>query len=346
MAGNVKEWCWNELDRGRRWVRGGAWNEPIYMFVQPDAEVPLSRPDNVGFRCAKYLTQPPPKALAMRAKAFRDYRQVKPAPREEVEAFKSLYFIDSAVPLEPSNVSSDDLAEVIHETISVNSAHRPGKLVLHLFLPKGVKTPYQAIVYCPGAHAFDASSFKDAAWEWAPFVSNGRAVCLPTYMGMYERQVERQQSKLNWAREAFLEAARDARRAVDYLQSRKDIDGQSLAFVGGSWGATWAPIALAVEPRFKACVMITGGLHNTTFPPEVDPFNFAPQVVIPVLMLNGQYDWIFPVETSQEPLYRALGSKDKKIIRYESGHGLPKQAWSAAYEWLDEHFGLVARQPE
>ncbi len=29
MAGNVKEWCWNEAGSGRRYMMGGAWDEPV-----------------------------------------------------------------------------------------------------------------------------------------------------------------------------------------------------------------------------------------------------------------------------------------------------------------------------
>ncbi len=33
MAGNVKEWCWNEADSGKRYILGGAWDEPV-LHVQ------------------------------------------------------------------------------------------------------------------------------------------------------------------------------------------------------------------------------------------------------------------------------------------------------------------------
>ena len=32
MAGNVKEWCWNKSEGDRRFILGGTWNEPAYMF--------------------------------------------------------------------------------------------------------------------------------------------------------------------------------------------------------------------------------------------------------------------------------------------------------------------------
>ena len=36
MAGNVKEWCLNAAG-AKRYILGGAWNEPVYMFNDPDA---------------------------------------------------------------------------------------------------------------------------------------------------------------------------------------------------------------------------------------------------------------------------------------------------------------------
>ena len=42
MAGNVKEWCWNESGSGRM-ILGGAWNEPGYMFDTVDSQLPFQR---------------------------------------------------------------------------------------------------------------------------------------------------------------------------------------------------------------------------------------------------------------------------------------------------------------
>ena len=86
----------------------------------------------------------------------------------------------------------------------------------------------------------------------------------------------------------------DAQRAVDYLETRPDIDGARLAFYGLSWGAQLAPITMALDPRIKAGVLLMGGLFSGKPAPEVDSFNFAPRVRIPILMLNGDQDHIFP----------------------------------------------------
>ena len=37
LAGNVKEWIWNEGGTGQRFILGGAWNEPPYQFHDEDA---------------------------------------------------------------------------------------------------------------------------------------------------------------------------------------------------------------------------------------------------------------------------------------------------------------------
>jgi hypothetical protein len=68
-------------------------------------------------------------------------------------------------------------------------------------------------------------------------------------------------------------------------------------------------------------------------------------VTIPVLMLNGRYDDSFPVEASQRPLFRLLGTpaRDKKHVVYEAGHGdYPRGAAARErLDWLDKYLGQV-----
>ena len=52
MGGNVKEWCWNPAG-AKRYILGGAWNEPVYMFTDADAQSPFARQATYGFRCIK-----------------------------------------------------------------------------------------------------------------------------------------------------------------------------------------------------------------------------------------------------------------------------------------------------
>ena len=78
--------------------------------------------------------------------------------------------------------------------------------------------------------------------------------------------------------------------------------------------------------------------------PEVDAFNFAPRVTVPVLMLNGKYDDFVPYEESQKPLYDFLGTAkvNKKWVVYENGHSVPRQELiKEILNWLDKYLGPV-----
>jgi eukaryotic-like serine/threonine-protein kinase len=146
-----------------------------------------------------------------------------------------------------------------------------------------------------------------------------------------------------------LQWSKDMGRSIDYLETRPDIDTDKLAYFGISFGAGLAPRLLAVEPRFKAAVLLSGGSWEKV-PPAVDSWNFAPRVRMPVLMLNGADDFSFPLESSQLPLFRQLGTpeKDKKHVVFEGGHASPLSRMDMvkeALDWLDRYLGPVSVRP-
>jgi hypothetical protein len=60
------------------------------------------------------------------------------------------------------------------------------------------------------------------------------------------------------------------------------------------------------------------------------------------LMLNGRYDFFFPVDSTQEPFYQMLGSKkdQKKHLVYETSHNIPRnQLIKESTNWLDQYLG-------
>ena len=64
-------------------------------------------------------------------------------------------------------------------------------------------------------------------------------------------------------------------------------------------------------------------------------------------MLNDRYDNIMPVESSQLPMFRLLGTptQDKKYVVFESGHlGMPRKDFiRETLDWLDKYLGPVKR---
>ncbi|HKA05954.1 MAG TPA: dienelactone hydrolase family protein [Gemmataceae bacterium] len=145
----------------------------------------------------------------------------------------------------------------------------------------------------------------------------------------------------------FIQWTQDLSRTVDYLATRSDIDSQRLSFSGFSLGAAIAPVLLVAEPRFKAAVLISGGYHHgSAWVPEIDPRRYAPHFKLPVLMLNGNCDAIFPLRTSQTPLFRHLGSSDKQHKLFTAGHWVPAdEAVRIADEWLRARRDQADRKP-
>jgi alpha-beta hydrolase superfamily lysophospholipase len=101
-----------------------------------------------------------------------------------------------------------------------------------------------------------------------------------------------------------------------------------------------APVLLVAEPRFKAAVLIAGGYQQTAWLPEIDPRRYAPHVKLPILMLNGTYDTVFSVKSSQSPMFRHLGSADKQHKFLPSSHTIPAdEAANVVDEWLRARVG-------
>ena len=79
-----------------------------------------------------------------------------------------------------------------------------------------------------------------------------------------------------------------------------------------------------------------------------DPINFAPRVTLPVLMLNGRDDFASPPATSQEPMFRMLGTPEaqKRRALYEGGHVFPfSRLIKDTLDWLDLQLGVPTPAP-
>ncbi len=139
----------------------------------------------------------------------------------------------------------------------------------------------------------------------------------------------------------------DIGRTIDYLMTREDIDASSIGYVGVSMGGSSALPLLALEPRFKAAVLLSGGLPFEGAPPITEPVNYVPRITLPVLMVNGRYDYRFTVDVAQQPLFDLLGTPiaDKRYVILEAGHGsLPRsQVVREVLDWLDKYLGPVPR---
>jgi dienelactone hydrolase len=349
MAGNAREWCVNAAG-SERYILGGGWNDPTYAFNDAYAQDPFDRSPTNGFRVVKYLSDTS-LATAQRpiVRAFRDFSKERPVSDQVFAAYRRMYDYDP-IKLNAAVEAKDDSSEDwVREKVAFDAAYNHERMAAYLYLPKHGKPPYQAVVFFPGSNAIHqrSSSTEISSWVFDFIVRSGRAVIHPIYKSTYERQDSLHSDYAdpsNFYKDHVIAWAKDMRRSIDYLDTRPDIDTAKVAYYGVSWGGYLGGLMPAVEPRFKAAVLLVAGLENQQGQPEVEPINFLPRIKIPVLMLNGQYDHYFPVETAQRPMFRLLGTpadKKRQVIS-EGGHFVPRtQLVRETLDWLDRWLGPV-----
>ena len=193
MAGNVKEWCWNEAQEGTRYILGGAWNEERFAFAELDRRPPGDRSANNGFRCVRYSQPLPDPFTAPQIQQTRDYAAEKPVPDDVFEIYRSMYLYDHSG-LDPKVEAVDESSEAWRkEKVTFRAGYGNERMAAYLFLPKSAQPPFQTVVFMPWASAnFTPSSANLVCLEWLDFViKSGRAVMYPVYQGTYERRTLR-----------------------------------------------------------------------------------------------------------------------------------------------------------
>ncbi|MGH7516891.1 MAG: protein kinase domain-containing protein [Gemmatimonadales bacterium] len=349
MAGNAREWCLNEAGP-ERYILGGGWNDQTYSFNDAYAQDPFDRSPTNGFRVVTYLADEN-LAIARRpiARLFRDFTRERPVSDQVFAAYRRMYDYDRTKLNAVVDTGREETDDWVREKIAFDAAYNGERMAAYLYLPKRGKPPYQVIVFFPGSNAIhDRSSSKGISTRVFDFaIRSGRAVIHPIYKSTYERQDSLRSDyadQTTFYKEHVIAWAKDLRRSIDYLETRPDIDTTKVAYYGVSWGGYLGGVMPAVEPRFKAVVLLVAGLEFQRGQPEVEPINFLPRITIPVLMLNGQYDHYFPVETSQRPMFHLLGtpSHRKRQVISEGGHFVPRtQLVKETLDWLDRYLGPV-----
>jgi formylglycine-generating enzyme required for sulfatase activity/dienelactone hydrolase len=350
MAGNVREWCLNDAGRGQRFILGGGWSDPEYSFVDAYAQPPMDRSAINGIRLALYKPADSGVALASRPvlRAFRDYTQERPVSDAAFAAFLPLFDYDP-LPLEATVELRDSTPENwVAEKVSFTTAYGGERMTAWVFLPRNVEPPYQPVVAFPGSGVIGSEPFDGTLGSAMSFFpSGGRVLVYPIYKSTHERsdslRSDLPEESIFW-RDHVVMWVKEYRRTLDYLSTRADIDTTKIAYFGYSWGGFLGGIIPAVEPRIKTSILYVAGLLGKRGRPEVEPINYLPRITVPVLMLNGKYDFYFPSETAQKPFFEFLGTPeaDKRWIMYEGGHDVPRtELIRESLAWLDKYLGPV-----
>lgn len=345
LGGNVREWMWNiEPDRGIRYVLGGAYSDEQYRLFDGYAVDPLERDEGTGFRTMQWIGEADTTLLRPIPKPFRDYAVEEPFSVEEFERARSFFAYDP-VPLDAIETVVDS-TNADFTTLRVEYDTGYGERMYgYLYLPRHASAPYETLIFYTGDGAWNSGT---PAKPWSSnflidMVKDGRAVFAPVFRGLNDRVTPLAYTTANTSvayRDHTVMWTKEFRRSVDYVVSRGDVDEERIGYMGYSWGSMLAPILLAVEPRIEAAVLVVGGVQFQQSLPEADVFNYLPHVSVPVLMLNGRYDFYFPVETSQRPFFNNLGSRpdDKDLKLYETAHGVPSpDVLRESLAWYDRY---------
>jgi cephalosporin-C deacetylase-like acetyl esterase len=150
----------------------------------------------------------------------------------------------------------------------------------------------------------------------------------------------------------------DNHRAIDYLETRSDIDKNRLGVYGSSGGGTQTAYLIGLEDRLKvACICSyfsqrervlelngpSDGCQHISGEGKAHieiadwGIMFAPK---PLLIMSGLYDFVDywgALQGTKElkQVYETLGAKDAvRQFTAESGHGMPKEKREALATWF------------
>jgi len=347
MAGNVKEWTANPLLQGRG-VTGGSWEDLSYLYASVGGYDPATASPVIGFRCAKTAGSSTGDQGAFRIPSpdrTPVYTTVGPA---EFAALLAHYRYDPQ-PLDAHTLQTTETADWTRYKISY-VALETDTAFGYLYIPKQSAPPYQTMVYLASTAAFTGLRTVPEEVEWAigPNIRAGRAVFAMVFKGSAERAFGRgweppAPSSVRF-RDLMVLHGTEMRRALDYLETRPDIDHTRIAYVGLSWGAgSRLPLA-AIDNRYKAVVLIGGGIDERLQPtlPEASNINFAPYIKPPKLLLNGDMDEEHPWQTRAKPMWDLMREPKQLVLLPGVGHIPPLQDRVLAINtFLDKWLGPV-----
>lgn len=354
MAGNAREWIINSIDdtHRKKGILGGGYKDDPYFFNDYYGQNVLDRSESNGMRLVKNLDcemaveSSPEDVVAI---ATRDFLNEETISEEVFEIFKAQYDYPEA-PLNAKvrpEIMSSGTFKVDRYDISL-PYEGTGTLPGYLFYDSAYTKPYKPIIVFPGSNAIHLTNvdymLKSTLNRLRYLLSEGYAIFHPVYLSTYERTDEVKSDYPNDSetyKEHVIKWGKEYKRTIDYIVSREDMDSSNLSYYGLSWGGYMANILLALDDRVQSATLYVAGLCFQRSKKEVEAYLYTPRITMPVLMLNGEFDQFFPLETSQIPMFKLLGTpeEDKKHYVSETGHFVPREvlitehlAWLKKYE--------------
>lgn len=150
----------------------------------------------------------------------------------------------------------------------------------NFYIPRDIKKPSATIlgIHCHGGHYWEGRTCqKEESWI-ADFVRAGFPVFIHDHFGFGDRRFDNSISsgpRNDWFEIAGMYQSmraetvagilvRDLMSAIDYLQTRPEVDGNRIGATGYSMGGELTVLATIFEKRIKAAVSCVGHYHHET----------------------------------------------------------------------------------
>ena len=164
-------------------------------------------------------------------------------------------------PLDIKEVGIEHRGDI--EILDISYASRKGgRVPAYLVVPKG-KGPFAGVIW--GHWYWENSAFrnrKEFLDEAVVLAGNGVMSLLTDGPIARPGHVENQEPLNEQQITDLIQQIVDMRRGTDLLLVRKDLDPTRLAYVGHSYNATVGGFLSGIDKRFKAFVLMAGGLSN------------------------------------------------------------------------------------
>ena len=290
--------------------------------------------------------------------------QEKPMGEEALREILKIYQYDKELPLNPRVVWEGEMwieefeklgyPVKIREKIVFNGGYGdrvPG----YLALPQTGSPPYPCVLQMHGYDNRKACWWEDESYEYGGLVSrellSADFAVLALDMQYHGDRIDNNDYESPevllgqdlWHKfiAMTIESVIDYRRAIDYLETRPEIDKDRIGLIGYSLGGAMAYALTAVEPRIKVTIDCVGCAFRYPFWPTslapLAPYHLASAIdSTPFLMLRAKRDEYCPLEDTQE-LYELLKSPTKEIVFYDSTHRIPKEYAPKATEWFKKY---------
>jgi cephalosporin-C deacetylase-like acetyl esterase len=277
---------------------------------------------------------------------------------EAYQAILQFYQYDRDVPLDPVVISRSETDDYMLEKIAFKGTNEflvPG----YFAVPKNGTPPYPCILQLHGMTLSKEVWWERDGWHRGPplspkLLADGFAVLSIDYPLHGERSILNEfentyrmlfrQKRIYKFRDMVINAVIDSRRALDYLESRKEIDSSRFGVLGSSIGGTMSLILTGVDSRITVTTaLVSPTLIRSIYDGQPDisailPYNFARAFnKRPLLMLMGKNDTSQYTVDGAKALFDLVEGDSKEITFYDCGHRLPEEHVPKVIDWFKEH---------